>query len=120
MTEVELVEITIPDEFLTLCSQWAGDTDCMLRAVDSTGGVSIGCYQIWNDDVERYLTEPEHHVKLWSGLSCDVAYYARMAEKSTSRSVKRDAQALREFKTFCDETIEQLRIAYGLQDSEAV
>lgn len=111
-----LVEVSIPSEFVELCNGWAGNTDCMLREVDSTGGLTLGMRRPYNRDVERVLTDQEWHLSLWNSLSCDLGYNARLAE----RMGHEDATELRRFETFADETIERLRAEYGLEDSEAV
>jgi hypothetical protein len=105
-----LIDVEIPAEFIELCSGWAGDTDCMLRAIDSTGDLTLGSRCPLNDDGEP-MTGREWHASLWSSLSCDVAYCRRMAEKSNHE----DAVALQAFEEFADETHEMLCREYGIE-----
>lgn len=116
MPTTELLTIEIPPLFKRLCGEWAGDTGCMLRAIESTGELTPGTIRPFNDDTGRYLTDLEWHLSLWTALSGDLSYLARMAEKGDHKSAKR----LRWFEAFADETVETLRVAYGLEDSEAV
>lgn len=106
-----LVEVDIPDEYLELCNGWAGDASCMLRAIDSTGGLTLGSIRPRDDD-GMPMTDEAWHVSLFDSLSCDVAYNARLAEKSNHD----DATALREFETWADATADMLRKSYGLDD----
>lgn len=113
---MDLIEIDIPDEFLDLCEGWAGDTDCMLRAVSSTGGLTLGTNRPYSDDVGRYMTDAEWHVHLWNRLSSDLGYVARLAERDSHE----DAGSLREFEAFADDVADRLRAEYGLLNSEIV
>ncbi len=116
MPTAELLTIEIPALFKRLCGEWAGDTGCMLRAIESMGDLTLGTIRPFNHDVGRYLTDQEWHLSLWTSLSGDLSYLSRMAEKSDHKSAKR----LRWFESFADETVESLRVAYNLEDSEAV
>lgn len=106
-----LIEVDIPIEYLALCSGWAGDVDCMLRAIDSTGGLTLGSRRPLDDD-DNPMSDRQWHASLWSSLSCDIAYCRRMAEKSGHE----DAASLQEFEDFADATHEMLRREYGLDD----
>ena len=108
--EDQLIEIEIPYEFAELCSGWAGDTDCMLRAINSTGDLTLGTRRPLDDD-DTPMSDQAWHASLWSSLSCDVAYCRRMAEKSGHE----DMPALREFEDFADETHEMLCREYGIE-----
>lgn len=111
-----MIEVQIPSEFVALCSDWAGDTSCMLRAIDSAGSLTLGTIRPYSTDAGRHLTDEEWQVSLFDSLASDVRYTARMAEQGQYE----DADALRRFETFADETAAKLRTAYGLQDSEVV
>jgi hypothetical protein len=116
MPTTELLTIEIPALFKRLCGEWAGDKGCMLRAIESTGDLTPGTIRPFNHDACRYFTDQEWHLSLWTGLSGDLSYLARMAEKGDHKSAKR----LRWFESFADETVETLRVTYGLEDSEVV
>jgi hypothetical protein len=116
MPTAELLTIEIPPLFKRLCREWAGDTGCMLRAIESTGDLSPGTIRPFSHDAGRHLTDQEWHLSLWTGLSGDLSDLARTAEKCEHKSAKR----LRWFEAFADETVEALRVAYGLEDSEVV
>ena len=115
---IELVEIDIPGEFIDLCNGWAGESDCRLRAIDSTGGLTIGNRHRWNNDVNRFLTDQEQHLSLWCDLQCDIRYCLRLMSKNGNHHP--DFDAMSRFETFAEETEASLRETYGLQDSEAV
>jgi hypothetical protein len=116
MTDVELRDIEIPGEYLDLCTAWHSGLNCKLYAVASTGALTLGSRRPWGDFVDRYLTDTEWHVSLWNDLESDVRYAADMAERNSHE----DEQALREFEAFCERTADELRTAYGLEESEAV
>jgi hypothetical protein len=113
---IPLIDVEIPVRFIALCRYWAGDTSCMLRAISSSGDLTLGTNRPYNTDVKRHLTDQEWHLSLWISLSCDVMRAARDAEKSGQRA----ARSLREFEEFAGETADRLRAAYKLKDSEAV
>lgn len=115
-TEQELIEVEGQEQYLTLASEWHSGQDCMLYAFASSGGIELGTQRPWGDFVDRYLTDQEWHVSLWSSLESDVSRAAESAEKSGHD----DATELREFAEFCKETTAMLRKTYGLEDSEAV
>lgn len=106
----DLVEIEFPPEFLELCHGWAMDSECMLRAIDSTGNLTLGSIRPYDSDEGRNLTDQEWHVSLWSALGCDIRACIRLAEKSNSD----DLDELRRFEQFAEYTEDQLRKAYGL------
>lgn len=114
----DLIDIDIPSEFIDLCRDWAGGTNCMLRAIDSTGGLTLGTRRPYSDDVSRYLTDHEWHVSLWSSLSCNIRGIIRMIEKGSNDP--ESLSDLRSFEEFADETEDFLRKSYGLTNSEAV
>ena len=110
MTErAELIDVEIPDEFINLASEWyCGDGD-LLYAVASTGGLTLGSIRPRNEDGEP-MSDTEWHVYLWDGLASDVLMALRDARKGHE-----DADALEDFATFCDDTADRLRKAYGLE-----
>jgi hypothetical protein len=118
--ETGLAEVDIDDEYIEAISGWTGGQDCMLYAVVSTGGLTLGSRRPYDRDADRSLTDQEWHVSLWSSLESDVRYAADTAAKSKSRRIRRDADILREFEAFCDATTTALRTLYGLDDSDVV
>ena len=106
----QLIDVEIPYEFVELCSGWAGDTDCMLRAIDSTGDLTLGTRRPLDEDGAP-MSDQAWHASLWSSLSRDVAYCRRMAEKSEHE----DASTLQEFENFADETHKMLCREYGIE-----
>lgn len=106
-----LIEVEVPSQFVALCGQWAGSETCRLRAIDSTGGLTMGSIRPYNSDEGRMMTDQEWHYSLFSDLSCDIAYYRRMAEKA---GMKRDARRLAEFEEWADRQCEMLAREYGL------
>lgn len=115
-----LINVDVPPEFIRLCHGWAGDMDCMLRAIDSTGGLTIGTIRPYYRDPGRYLTDQEWHISLFRSLSCDIRYCIRMAEKSEATDVAGDLSGLRSFEQWADNTTLNLRNQYGLNDSDVV
>lgn len=111
-----LETIVIPDEFLDLCTEWAGESSCKFRAISNAGSLTLGNRRPYSIDVERYLTDEEWHVRLYAELGSDARYYARLAEKGGHI----DAESLRRFEEWADQTSDRLRTVYHLEDSEAV
>jgi len=107
----ELLDIGIPAEFIALCDDWAGDTDCMLRAISSMGGLYLGSRRPRDDDGNP-MSDQAWHAHLFGSLFCDIAYCRRMAEESGHE----DAPALAEFEAWADETCETLYRAYRLEN----
>lgn len=105
----QLIDVEIPAEFIELCSGWAGDTDCMLRAIDSTGDLTLGTIRPRDDDGAP-MSDRAWHASLWSSLGCDIRYCVRMARKGGHE----DLPALQAFEEFADSTHEMLCREYGL------
>lgn len=106
---VELLEIEIPAEFLDLCRGWAGGTDCMLQAIDSTGSLTLGTDRPWNYDADRPMNDHEWHRSLYSSLSSDIAYNRKLAEKSGDTD---DAWQLNNFEQWADSIVEKMDEVY--------
>lgn len=115
-SDVELIEIEIPSEYLDLASDWHSGQDDLLYALSSTGDLTLGSRRPYSANADRSLTDQEWHVYLWGLLGCDV----RRAAKAAAKMGHDDVLTLREFETFCEETAAELRTAYGLEDSDAV
>lgn len=108
-----LREIDIPSEFVELCGGWAGDTDCMLRAINSTGGLELGTesHRPLNDDDEP-MTDMEWQVHIFSCLSCDVGRIVRSIEKRQAEFP--DFDTLKRFEDWADQIVDELNEEYGL------
>lgn len=97
--------IKIPFRFKVLCNNWAGDSDCMLRAIASTGGLSLGTIQPLDCE-----TEEQWYYSLWQALSADIAYNRRLAGED-----HQDYQDLVDFEAWTDSIVEQLALEYGIE-----
>jgi hypothetical protein len=118
----ELTEVSIPSEYIILAEKWYNGMGDMLYAVSSTGGLTLGSARpsVQVEHSWRALTDREWHLSLWSSLSSDIGAAARACEKSAHGPDHDDASELRQFERFADETIERLRKAYKLEDSDVV
>lgn len=105
--------IEISAQFQRLCAYWSGGQDCMLYAVSSTGGLTLGTHPPWgcdNDD-QWYLT-------LWRHLSIDIGYNVRLAEKADYTN-SGDIDDLVDFENWASEQVGRLEESYGLADWDA-
>ena len=121
MTKIPVDSIKIPYEYFELCMHWHGNQDCMLYAVCSTGGLTLGTIRPrgCDSDEKWYLT-------IWRELSSDVAYARRSAEKGCNfragyddgdgEGHDADYPALVEFEEWVDAQCERLCVSYGLED----
>lgn len=102
--------IVVPDRFVELCEGWAGDTDCMLRAISSTGNLTTGTHPPRGCD-----TDEQWYLTIWRNLLGDIGYVTRLAEKSGCTDPN-DIADLVDFDIWVDEQIARLEQSYGLED----
>ncbi len=110
-TKIPVDSIVVPERFVELCEGWAGGTDCMLRAISSTGNLTTGTLRPRGCD-----TDEKWYYSIWLDLSSDVGYVARMARKGGDEH--HDADDLDEFEEWVDEQCDRLCESYGLEDWE--
>lgn len=113
-----LITINIPARFVRLCNGWAGDTDCMLRAIDSTGALTLGSNRPYSNDVGRYLTDEEWQVKLFDNLAADIRHIFRLPFYDVRG--RKDYKRLRAFELWAEFVAARLRAEYDLESSDAV
>ncbi len=105
--------IVIPERFVKPCADWAGGVDCKLRAVESTGNLTIGNRRPWNCD-----SDEQWYLTIWRDLSIDLAYTHRQGTIPYRREPD-DLSELADFEVWVDEQIERLEESYGLADWDA-
>lgn len=103
-TEVD--SITIPGEFKTLADQWYGGQHCILYAISSTGGLTLGTIRPTHD-----MSDQEWYVSLWDDLDITLSRILRKLE-----SDHEDKETLTRFQEFAEQTADRLREEYGLDD----
>ena len=101
---VPIDSIVMPVRFVDLCEGWAGNINCMLRAVSSTGGLTLGNRRPMGCD-----TDEKWYLTIWRNLAADV-YHTRCACLGPGRS------ALSKFEFWVDDQVELLEESYGLSD----
>lgn len=111
---VAIPDIPIPSEFLDLAEQWHSGQDDLLYAVASVGSLRRGSQRPYNDDEGRPMTDEEWTLDLWRGLSVDVAYARRIAERNGDD----DAAELQRFEDFCDYVVARIGIFKALEESK--
>jgi hypothetical protein len=104
ITPVDSVEI--PGWIVTLCAEWYGGQGCMLYAVSSTGGLTIG-----NRRPRGCDTPQKWYLSIWYDFSVDMGYARRGAEGG-------DAALLEQAEEWIDAVCERLADEYGLNDWE--
>jgi hypothetical protein len=112
ISKIPVDSIVMPTRFQYTCLDWAGGTGCMLRAVSSTGGLTLGSRRIigCDSDEKWYLT-------IWRDLSIDIAYNIRQANQNCS--ALEDVDDLVDFEKWVDEQVERLEESYGLTEWDA-
>ena len=115
MPPISVDSIVIPARFIDGCEGWEGGMNCMIRAITSTGNLTIGTHRPrgCNSDEKWYLT-------IWRNLSADVSYAERIARESFRNRANDighdDWEVLVEFEIWIDEQIDRLERSYGLAD----
>ena len=107
---MQIDSIEIPAEFRLLCSDWAGGLDCMLRAIASTGGLTLG-----NMRPEGCDTPEKWYLHLWRDLSSDICHTLHQARRPDCATAD-DIQALGEFELWVNYQVARLELAYNLAD----
>ena len=128
--KISVNSITIPPQFVAICTDWYGGQDCMLYAVCSTGGLTTGTNCPVIDYTNELDRKRKHYLTIWRGLSADVGYAERLAHTMLERSrtdcdgcddesYDKDWLTLSEFEEWIDDTvIPALDKSYGLEDWE--
>jgi len=131
-TETILDSVQVPDEFVELCGNWYDGSGSMMYAIASTGNLSRGSIRPTEDDgywqeyprqynyVWRELTDLEWYRSLFSGLSSDIMWAIRSAEKSDDPEVIGDIDELHNFDAWCDRIIDAIDAEIELTEGEAV
>jgi hypothetical protein len=107
---IQVNSIKVPCDIQELCADWAGGMGCMLRAVSSTGGLTMGTLRPEGCD-----TEEKWYLTIWRELASDLDYNARMAFKGGEE----DYAALACAEAWADDICDQIAEAYGLEDWDA-
>ncbi len=112
MPRIPIDSIVIPGEFINLCEDWEGGVDCMLRAITSTGNLTIGTHRPRGCD-----TDEKWYLTIWRNLAADVYSVVRMASNGLAYPGGHDdVEALYRFELWVDEQVERLEESYGLAD----
>ena len=120
---IPIDSIKIPVRFQRLCAGWYGGQGCMLYAVCSTGGLTLGTIRPRGCD-----SDEQWYYTIWCELSVDVARARRAAEKGLNARAgdddgdgeghDADYPALVEFEDWVDEQCGRLCESYGLEEWE--
>jgi hypothetical protein len=113
-TKIPVNSIWFKASHIDLCTDWAGGTDCMLRAVASTRNLTIGTRRPGGCDSDEkwYLT-------IWRELSCDIGHAVSLSRRDNGYSDDDEVRDLIEFEDWVDFQIERLEESYGLSDWDA-
>jgi len=111
--KIPVDSIVIPTRFVELCESWAGDINCMLRAVSSTGNLTIGTHRPRGCD-----TDEKWYLTIWRRLLNDIGYVIRLAEKSGCTDLN-DLADLVDFDIWVDEQVARLEWSYRLANWDA-
>jgi hypothetical protein len=108
ITMIPIDSIEIPVDIQELCTNWAGDMGCMLRAVSSTGSLTLGTIRPRGcDTIEKW------YLSIWMEFASDLAYNAHLARLGDDYGALACAEA------WADDICDQLAESYGLEDWDA-
>ncbi len=114
--KIPVDSIRIPSEYADLCPAWHGGLGCLMYAVASTGGLTLGTDRP-RDDEGEWMRDEEWYASLFSELSSDIGAAVRLAELSTtSGDFADELDTLRNFEVWADAMREELAESYGLED----
>ncbi len=110
---IKVNSIVIPVAFKHLCSDWHVGQGCMLYAVSSTGGLTIGIIRPrgCDSDEKWYLT-------IWRELSSDIGYTHSQVKHPGCAGLD-DLSNLSKFQAWVWRQIDRLEESYGLADWDA-
>ncbi len=108
--KIPVDSIVISDRFVRAIDGWEGSESCMLRAITSTGNLTIGTHRPRGCD-----TDEKWYLTIWRELSADLACVVRMANNNDCDD-RDDFEVLAEFEAWTDEQIERLEESYGLAE----
>ena len=124
---IQINSIVVPLRFVRLCTDWAGGTDCMLRAVCSTGGLATGTICPVDDYTDNDDKMRKWYFSIWQDLLYDVGYAACAARKAASdyndcdpideesyQQACEDCWDLEEFQEWVEIQVDRLSESYGL------
>jgi len=115
--------IVIPERFVSLAADWHGGLNCMLYAVCSTGGLTVG-----NRRPRGCDSREEWYYSIWCDLSVDVMYAKRAAKRACNeydpdygcgdldeKAIRDAYEGLVEFEDWVDEQCGRLCESYGIE-----
>ena len=104
---IQVNSIEIPSDIQELCTNWAGGVDCMLRAVSSTGGLTMGTIRPKGCD-----TDEKWYYHIWMEFASDIGYAAHLARNDDTD----DADEMGRAEEWVCDVCETLAESYGLED----
>ena len=107
---IPINSIEVPACYRRLCNDWHNGIDCMLYAIASTGGVTIGTICPITDYDDEEDRDRKWYYQLWCELSADVGY----ARKTACLSDHEDCDELMNFEDWVDMQVVRLSQSYGL------
>jgi hypothetical protein len=99
--------IKVPCDIQRLCADWAGGEDCMLRAVSSAGGLTLGSIRPKNCD-----TDEKWYYHIWMEFASDIGDAAHIAHNNEHE----DSDKLDCADEWIDNICKLLAESYGLED----
>ena len=99
--------IKMPRDIQRLCKYWAGNRACTLRAISSTGGLTLGTIRPKGCD-----TDEKWYLTIWRDFASDLNYTARVARSKGNADYHELACAEARADDVCDMLAED----YGLED----
>ncbi len=105
---IPIDSIKVPCDIQDLCVGWAGNMDCMLRAIASTGGLTLGSTRPRGCD-----TDEKWYLTIWREFASDLGYNAHLARLGNDYPELACAEA------WADDICDQLAESYSLEDWDA-
>ncbi len=101
---IPIDSIEIPCDIQELCTNWAGDMGCKLRAVSSTGGLTLGSIRPKGCD-----TDEKWYLTIWREFASDLGHNARVGNSHELACAEK----------WANDACVALAEAYGLEDWDA-
>jgi hypothetical protein len=120
VTPIDSIEI--PERFVRIAGRWYGGQGCMLYAVSSTGGLTIGTIR-----PRGCCTNEQWYYSIWCDLAGDVSHARYLCEGDCNghdedydvislEEYQADYADLVDFEVWCDEVVDRLCAEYKLED----
>lgn len=97
------LEITIPKQYVKLCSDWHSGQSSMMYAISSIGDLQLGTIRPRHQDEDRFMTDEEWLIQLWEELELEIRDARKVCKKFS------DSAKLVKFQLYVKSVIARLK-----------